>query len=386
MSFAAQPSILTGFGLVAGVLSVVGSLYTLVAAALVSRLPRKGRGTLAAAAPGVTVLKPLHGAETGLLERLLGICDQHYDGPLQIVLGCQDPHDPALEVVAELKRLRPAADIDLVVGRRVAGSNRKVANLVAMAERARHEVVVAADSDIGAGPDYVARLVACLSEPGVGAVTCLYTGLSQGGLGSSLASLAINAQFLPNAVAGMALAGATPCFGSTIALERTMLDAIGGFTAFVDQLADDYAIGHAVRATGSRVAVAEFAVSHACCEPTFASFLRHQLRVVRTIRSVDPLGHAGSVVTHPLPLALLSLPVGGLLPLPLIALAMVVRLVLCRVVERRFDLDPQPLRLLPLLDVASFILFLASFAGSTVSWRGHGYRVMRDGTFFQKGA
>ena len=45
---------------------------------------------------------------------------------------------------------------------------------------------------------------------------------------------------------GMALGLAKPCFGSTIALKREALNAIGGFEAFANQLADDYAIGAAV--------------------------------------------------------------------------------------------------------------------------------------------
>ena len=68
-------------------------------------------------------------------------------------------------------------------GRRdkVHGPNRKVSNLVNMATRMRHDVVVVADSDMRVDPDYLSRVVAALRQRGVGAVTCLYHGVALDG-------------------------------------------------------------------------------------------------------------------------------------------------------------------------------------------------------------
>jgi ceramide glucosyltransferase len=78
--------------------------------------------------------------------------------------------------------------------------------------------------------------------------------------------MAIDYHFLPDVLVGLALGLARPCFGSTIALRRETLAAIGGFEAFLSYLADDYAMGEAVRATGMRVAIPPFVVAHACAE------------------------------------------------------------------------------------------------------------------------
>src|SRR5205823_5721796 len=107
-------------------------------------------------------------------------------------------------------------------------------------------------------------------------------------------------------IMGAAMGLASPCFGSTIALRRSTLEAIGGFEAFGDRLADDNEIGKAIRAKGLAVALPPIAVSHTCTETTLGALLLHELRWARTIRLVDPKGYAGSLITYQLPLAILS--------------------------------------------------------------------------------
>ena len=119
-----------------------------------------------------------------------------------------------------------------------------------MWRRVEHEIVIVADSDMRVDPDYLARVVAALEQPGVGAVTCLYHGIGATAPWARLAALGINAHFLPNVVVGLGLGLAHPCFGSTIAFERKTLAEIGGFVGVADCLADDYAIGAALRARG----------------------------------------------------------------------------------------------------------------------------------------
>ena len=119
-----------------------------------------------------------------------------------------------------------------------------------MAQVARYPVIVAADSDVAVGPDYLSTLAATLTQPGVGAVTCLYRGLPSSGFWSRLAAMAVHDHFLPTTILGLALGLARPCLGATIALSRETLSRIGGFETVANQLADDYAIGKAVREAG----------------------------------------------------------------------------------------------------------------------------------------
>jgi ceramide glucosyltransferase len=107
------------------------------------------------------------------------------------------------------------------------------------------------------------------------------------------------------------------------------------------------------------------------------------MRVARTIRSIDPIAYAGTIVTHPWPLALISL-LSGRLAAVLVTLAVLVsRVMLCRCVEWRFGLPRQNYWLIPLQDVIAFTVYVASFFGATVHWRGADYRVTTDGTLIE---
>ena len=366
--------------LVVLLIAVVGCAYLVAAAILVHRFTRIRASALPASMPAVTVLKPLDGDEPGLLDNLASFCRQDYRGPIQIVLGVQDPNDPAIAVVKELRRAEPTCDLDLVVDSSLHGMNRKVSNLVNMAPRIARDVVVLADSDMRVERDYLGRVIAALETPDVGAVTCLYYGVAATGIWSQFSALAINAQFLPSVVVAMALRLAHPCFGSTIALKRQTLEAIGGFKAFADSLADDYAIGQALRARGCTISVPPFAIAHMCTATSLGALWRHELRWARTIRSIDPLGYAGSMAGHPLAWALIAALVGAgsaaFVPaIGLILASLTCRIALLRQVERGFGLPAQAYWLVPVRDLLSFAVFVLSFLGRDVSWRGRRYRM-----------
>jgi ceramide glucosyltransferase len=251
-----------------------------------------------------------------------------------------------------------------------------------MEPRIRHDVVVIADSDIVVPSDYLSRTVAALARPGVGLVTYLYRGEVRGGLWARLAAMAIDYHFLPNVLVGLAMGLARPCFGATIAMKRETLAAIGGFDAFLAHLADDNAIGEAVRKAGLRVAIPPLVVRHTCAERDVGELLRHELRWARTLRAASPWGYAGLVMTHPLPFAIL----GALLARrPLVGALMVAAAIACRLVlqlqvDSRLGLRSRSAWLGPLRDLLAFGVHFASFFVGVVSWRGHRYKVRADGT------
>jgi ceramide glucosyltransferase len=170
---------------------------------------------------------------------------------------------------------------------------------------------------------------------------------------------------------GSALGMAHPCTGATIALRRGTLDAIGGFSRFADELADDYEIGRAVRASGYEVAVSAVIVEHNCTERSFGEWWQHELRWARTIRMIDPAGYAGSIVTQPIPVALLLMFLlgPGIPAIAIVGLAVVARLFLKLAIDRRVSNGAGPLWLLPLRDILWFGVFVVSFFGRMVRWR-----------------
>ena len=367
-------------GWLLAVLALCGAAYTMIAAGLAGRYAPKEEPA-APAPPPLTVLKPLHGDEPHLEYNLATFFTQVYTAPIQLVFGVQDAKDPAIEVVERLRARHPGIDAELVIDTSRHGSNAKVSNLINMQAAARHEVLVVSDSDIAVPNNYLARVAGSLQPKGVGAVTCFYLGWAGAGLGSRLCAMGIDYQFLPNAITSVALNLAEPCFGSTVALKKSVLDEIGGLAAFADFLADDFEIGRAVRARGYRVAISRFTVQHACNERSIGEWLSHELRWARTLRIVAPAGHACSIVTHAIPLALLGTILSGfsLFALSSLVTTLAARVVLKWHIDRLFGCSGGPFWLLPARDVLSFGVFLASLFGGSVNWRGSRLHVEQDG-------
>jgi ceramide glucosyltransferase len=365
----------------------LGCLYLLVASIAVLRFPRALRAAHESAVQGpppasITILKPLHGAEPDLPRRLTSFCRQDYRGPVQLLCGVHDCTDPAVEAVGLAKRCNPNSEIGLVADPSEHGSNRKVSNLANMVSAARYDVLVVSDSDIAVGPDYLTRIVSELRQPDVGCVTCLYHGMAGPGRWSRQAALAINSHFLPNVVFALSMRLAHPCFGSTIAMRRSMLARLGGFRAFRDCLADDFAIGEAVRAAGFTVAIPPVSIGHLCFHDRLRSMLGNEIRTARTIRTLDPIGYVGAILSHPFPLALIAAGIEGGRAIPLAVFALCCRAVLCLSVEHSFNVPRQPYWQIPARDLLSFWVYVAGLFGATVEWRGHSYRVDEDGKLF----
>jgi ceramide glucosyltransferase len=360
--------------------AVLGIFYTLAAGPLTRRFFARPAAE-PTSLPPVTVVKPLHGGEWALVRNLSGFCRQDYPAPVQYLFGVNDAEDAALEAVTELRSLHPEANITVVADPRLYGPNRKVSNLVNMMPRAKHDVLVFADSDVGVGPTYLRDVVGELQRPGVALVTCVYRGQPDPGFWPRLSAMATDYQFLPGVVMGLALGRARPCFGQTIAMRRETLERIGGLGRFVHHLAEDHAIGEAVRAAGGKVAIPPFAVSHACVETSLGKLVSHELRWSRTIRAVDPAGHLGSALVHPLAFALLAalLSGGAAWSWALAGAALVARLALKLQVDRALGQAERDLWLLPFWDLAALAIFAASFCSKRVTWRGFRFNVDGNG-------
>lgn len=361
-------------------LSLAGSAYGLLAATLAGKLRKAVPPPPADATPPVSVLRPLHGLTAGLETALASLTVQTYPAPVQIVLGVQDANDPARHAAGNLRQEYPEADIALVVNEQNHGQNRKISNLINVFGAAKHDVLVLSDADIEAPPDWLAAVVQALLAPGVGAVTCFYVGHGEGPW-ARLAAMAISYNFLPNAIVGQATGLAHPCFGSTVALRRQTLAEIGGLSRFSNCLADDYEIGRAVRDKGYRLAYPALLVRHHGEERSAAELWRHELRWARTIRTVDPLGYTGSIVTHAFPLGLIGAAVLGFSLAGLATLATVVaaRLFLKYRIDHIAGAVAGPVWLLPARDMLSFAVFLASLPGRTVTWGGKRLKIGKGG-------
>ncbi|MDB6051192.1 MAG: hypothetical protein JWR17_3938 [Pseudomonas sp.] len=339
----------------------------------------KGFRTLRGAQPSVgepgspvTLLKPLHGAEPGLYENLRGCCQQAYPS-YQVIFGVRDPEDPAIAVVEKLRAEFPDLLIDLVIDPRVHGTNLKVSNLLNMLPLARHSWLVLADSDISVTEDYLSRVTWPLADPSVGIVTCLYYGVPRSGFWSRMGCLFIDDWFGPSVRLAHAFGSTRFAFGSTIALRRDALLAVGGLELLRDTLADDYWLGALTRDAGLRTVLSDLWVGTDVNERGLTELWEHELRWLRTIRAIAPKGFLMSFVCFTWPVCLLGLMLApSMFNVAIAAVAISARALRFFTVRegQRNKARWFTLALTPLRDVLLLSEWAAALAGWQVKWRG----------------
>ncbi|GLQ48152.1 glycosyl transferase [Dyella lipolytica] len=320
----------------------------------------------------VTILKPLHGTEPRLYENLRSFCVQvHPD--YQLVFGVRDPDDPAIAVVQRLRAEFPQLAMVLAVEPRVHGANLKVSNLMNMLPHAQHDWLVLADSDISVSADYLTRVTAPLADPEVGIVTCLYHGIPGPSFWSRLGRLFIDDWFAPSVRLSHAFGSTRFAFGSTIALRRNALATIGGFEVLRDTLADDFWLGELTRRAGLRTVLSDVVVGTDVGEARLSELWTHELRWLRTIRSIAPLGFAMTFVCFTTPLLLLGLCLApGPATMALALLGGAAR-VLLHFLQRRTSDEAfawHEVLLVPPRDVLLLMEWAVALAGWQVRWRG----------------
>ena len=358
----------------AGVFALIAVAGAVQCVAGLRALRQFGRLERAAAAarPGVTILKPLHGDEPLLELALESCCKQDY--PLfQIVFGVQSPTDTALGVVERLRRRFPQVDMTVVIDRTTHGLNRKISNLINMLPEARHDVLVVADSDMHVAPDYLQSLVAALGEPGTGLVTTLYSGLpANATVAGRLGAAQINHSFLPGALMARSL-GREDCLGATMALTRATLERVGGLLMLSDHLADDAVLGRLVQGLGLRVRLAGTVPATTVPETSLQALLQHELRWARTVKSLAPVGFVLSAMQYPLFWAAVAVGVSGGAGWTWLLFAAVwgVRIGVAGVIDRHFNIGSAlTVWCLPLRDLLSMTVMIASYRTRRVAWRG----------------
>ena len=331
----------------------------------------------------VSILKPLRGTDPHMYENFRGHCLQDYP-EYEIIFGVSDRNDPAIPLVDRLKTELPQAAIRLIVCDEHLGANTKVSNLAQMARQARHELFIVNDSDIRVESDYLRRVLAPLTDPKIGLVTCLYRGLANSNLGSRLESLGISTDFCAGVLVAQTVEnGIRFGLGSTLAFRRRDLEAIGGFESIADYLADDYQLGARIAELGLKVELSDVVVETALPQYTFRAFLAHQMRWARAIRDSRFSGYLGLGLTFGLPWAALVLILAKGAPWAwgLLALAAAMRIAVAVVAGRCAMQDRQVLPLLglvPLRDVLALLVWVASFIGHEIVWRGEHFQ-LRDG-------
>lgn len=345
---------------------------------------RTSRGvTLAEPDRPISVLKPLAGPESGLRANLGSFFDLDY-GDFDLLFAARDAADPALAAARSLGASRSAVRwTALAVGEPVC-PNAKVHSLAAMTEAAEGDILVISDSDIRVRPSLLRDLAAEFADTRVGAVTCPYRAVAGRSLWSRLEALGMNTEFWGGVLVAQFLAPMDFAVGPTMAVRKTCLQAVGGWRAVEDHLAEDFQLGQLVRQAGYGVRLSRHVVEHRIGSQAFGPNIGHRLRWRRSTRRSRPIGYWGEVFVNPLPWAVLLAVVAKGAPWAwwLLGLCIALRLSAAFAVGRSLLGDrtlASRFWLLPAQDLLSLLTWCGGFFGRTVRWRGDSFRLTRDG-------
>jgi ceramide glucosyltransferase len=340
----------------------------------------RGPGLVPSEWPGISVLKPLCGADDDLAANVASFAELPYGGEYEIVLGVRSPEDPAWPIAEEAVRRWPHR-MRLVRQERAVGLNPKVNQLVGMARAARHDLLVISDSNIRVPDPYLADIAAHLLRPGVACVTHPIGGAGHRTLGAFLDNVHLASTVATGMVASDRLARRPLVVGKSMALWRQDLVLLGGFESVANVLAEDHALGKRIRRElRAGVAVSSLPVWNIAVEKSVGHFFRRYLRwsVIHRTAISFPTYLAESLL-NPIPLAVIGCalrPTAG--AATTLAVCAVLKPTLDAVAFSRLRRELFSWRAFGVVWVKDLLLFVTWVHGlfaRTVVWRGNRLRV-----------
>ncbi len=356
------------------VLAYAAAAYQVLA--IIAALSHRGRPSLTGSATGVSILKPVYGADPGFYEAIRSHAVQGFR-EFEILFGIADPKDAARGEIERLIREFPGVSIRLVVCSTEA-PNRKAGVLMDLAREARYSILIVNDSDISVPPGYLSDVTAPLVDPEIGLVTCLYRAEAHD-WPSRFEALAIATDFAPSTLVAPLFGVSEFGLGSTLAFRKTDLDAIGGFAAIAGYLADDYQLGRRLHQLGRKNILSHVVVSTRLSAGSWRSAWKHQLRWARTIRLSRGGGYLGLPITFATVWAIAAA-CGGLwwTAAALLAIRLAMALTCGWLVLGSADVWKYCYAI-PMRDLWGVAVWAVGLFGKTVEWRGRRLQLDKQG-------
>ena len=256
--------------------------------------------------PPVSVLKPVHGSEVRLKEKLEGFFRQDYPA-YEILFAADEESDAALEVVREVSARYPRVPCRILVHGIPPWPNPPAYSFSRLTELAKNQILVTSDSDVEVAPNYLREVVTPLLDQKIGMVTCVYRGKNASGFWSELTAIGMSVEMTAGVLVANLMEGMKFGLGPTIALKKEAIARIGGYQVLGDYFANDFMVGHLIDETGYRVVLSHHIIDHVVNQKNFQAMWDNQLRWAKSTRYSRPKGHFGSGLIFAIPYGLLGL-------------------------------------------------------------------------------
>ncbi|MCU1293963.1 MAG: putative ceramide glucosyltransferase [Bryobacterales bacterium] len=374
------------------VLAIAGTLgssgYTVLALRAASHFKReRGRSARRSnTSEPLSVLKPVHGEGAGLEQNLLTFYQQQHPN-FELLFSARTLTDPALEIVRRLARRFPEVPTRLIASGEPEWPNARAYSVNALIAEARYPTIVVTDSDVRVPPDFLQSVVTPLEEEGVGLATCLYRGVSLGGIWTDLEALGMSVELMSNVLIANMLNGMDFALGPATATTRERIDQIGGLAELGFYYADDFALGNLMHRTGLKVVLSDTVVEHVVPTSSFGESFRHQVLWLKNNRFLRPREHVGVGLTFAMPFTILGCVLGLAAEHRALAIFWLIwgvancmtRSVAIgwRVIKDRKALTR--CWLYPMRDSIGFATWIATWFGNKIVFRGEKYILLKGG-------
>jgi ceramide glucosyltransferase len=369
--------------------SVVYSLMVTAAVAGFRRHAAEGSKSAGKSSfrPPVSVLKPLHGDEPDLEENLASFFIQDYP-EYEILFCARHSADAGLQAARRVAARFPHIKTRFLACGEPPWPNARTFSLEVMRREASSSILVASDSDVHVGPDYLASVVEPLSDPSVGMVTCIYRGVARRGFWARLEAMGMSIEMSSGVLVANMLEGMKFALGPSMTIRQSTIERIGGLRKVAEYYADDFVLGNWTARAGETVVLSSHVIEHHVLNASFKKTLTHQQDWATSTRFSRPFGHLGEVLTFAVPYGLLGLGVlcsAGHFALgaALLAFTVLGRILLCLLVAGAVVGDKVALRkawLYPVRDLMGFCFWIGSYFGSRrLRYRGDPYELLPQG-------
>jgi ceramide glucosyltransferase len=199
----------------------------------------------------MTLIKPVRGADDGMRDNFEAIVDSDVGGALQIIIALESEADPAAAVAVTFAASHPDRDIRVLYTGPSHGRTGKTHNMIEAFEKAKHARVIFSDADIRTTPGLL-RGTSRAFRDGYEAVFGVPYHVYVPDLGGWMFRVAFNHNFSIAAALCHHLGLFRFASGAWMAYTREVLERAGGLEPFAHHIADDFAMGDAVRRLGAR--------------------------------------------------------------------------------------------------------------------------------------
>lgn len=325
---------------------------------------------------GVTVIKPLCGADDDLERNLISFFRLDHE-PLQLVFGAADPADPALALVRRIARRHPDRDVTIVSGANDDAPNPKVGLQERLLPHARHDLILLSDSNVRVAPDEVGRVLPAFDDPRVGMAYQAVAGIGEESLPAAIENLHYNDLAGVLAIGATLLTGQHAVNGKGEWVRRQALADAGGIEAVRDNAADDSALARLVAAAGWKVRLSPVPVRIVHRRWSWRGLWQRHVRHAACRIRIAPAAYPLELLLNPLPwaAALLATPWAALVP-PLVLGRILLEAAAARMLRGSWP-SLRHAAAIPLKDAVYLAGWFAPLAVRHVHWRGRSYRLVR---------